>query len=187
MPSVIDAWPQLSELEYLRGEEFSEVKHEYIGGRVYAKLGATDRHGLLTGNLFAALHSHLRGKPCQVFASDMKVKLSVAGETIFYYPDILVSRCADDRERLYRQHPCLIVEVFSEGTDRIDRREKFLAYQTLESLSEYLLVDQERIALALFRRERGWKPEALASGDVLVLPSVEFTLPVAAIYEGVPL
>ncbi|MGF1644746.1 MAG: Uma2 family endonuclease [Thiotrichales bacterium] len=179
--------PLLTEADYLRGEALAEVKHEYIGGHVYTMVGATDRHGLLIGNLFAALHHHLRGGPCQVFASDMKFKLVVAGETIFYYPDILVSCRADDRERLFRQQPCTVIEVLPESTDRTDRPEKFLAYRSVDSVREYLLVDQERMALTLFRRENAWKPEYLGVEDALALPSIAFAMPVAAVYEGVPL
>ncbi|MBL8471882.1 MAG: Uma2 family endonuclease [Rhodocyclaceae bacterium] len=175
----------ISEAEYLQGEQYAELRHEYIGGAVYAMVGATDRHGLLVMNIAAALHRHLRGGPCQVFASDMKVRLSVADETVFYYPDVLVSCRQDDRERLFRQHPCLLVEVLSEATERTDRREKFLAYQTLASLENYVLVAQDAPLVTVFRRAGGWKAEHLGQGDTLSLPSLEFSIPLAEIYEGV--
>lgn len=171
--------------EYLTGEQSSEIRHEYIGGRVYAMVGASDRHGLLVMNIGSALHHHLRGGPCQVFVSDMKVRLKVADETVFYYPDILVSCAPDDRERLYRQKPSVLIEVLSEATERTDRREKFLAYQTIETLKEYVLVGQDAPALEVFRRANGWKTERLGPGDTLKLDAVSFALPVAGIYEGV--
>lgn len=180
--------PLITEADYLEGEQASDIRHEYLGGEVHAMVGATDRHGLLTGNFFAALHQHLRHRPpCQVFASDMKVRLTIADDTYFYYPDILVSCRADDRQRLYREHPVVLVEVLSETTERTDRREKFFAYQTIASLREYVLVAQDQQQLTLYRRDKGWKMETLAAGDTLTLPSLEFSLPVAMLYEGVEL
>lgn len=175
----------ISEAEFLAGEQCSEFRHEYLGGTVYAMVGASDRHGLLTGNLFAALHRHLRGGPCQVFASDMKVRLTVADETYFYYPDIVVSCRQDDRARFFREHPSVLVEVLSDSTERTDRREKFLAYRTIESLQDYVLVAQDAPAVSVFRRDKGWRAEHLGAQDELVLPSLGFTLAVAEIYEGV--
>jgi len=114
---------------YLRGELTSEVRHEYVGGRLYALVGCSDSHNLIAMNLGSALHQHLRGDPCQVFMSDMKVRLRIASEDVLYYPDLLVSCDPLDRARYWREQPCLVVEIASETTARIDRREKLLAYR----------------------------------------------------------
>jgi Uma2 family endonuclease len=69
--------------DYLEGERHSEVRHEYIGGEVHAMAGASEEHNLISGNLFAALQSHLKGKPCRGFIHDMKLRLQVAGDDLF--------------------------------------------------------------------------------------------------------
>ena len=148
---------KLSIDEYLRGELESDIRHEYIAGETYAMVGASDRHGLIALNLATALRPAVRGTPCQVFMTDMKLRLVNGGEEVFYYPDLLVSCDPQDRATYYRTRPCLIVEVLSETTQRIDRREKWLAYTTLESLREYLILSQDRREADLYRREDGWR------------------------------
>lgn len=171
--------------EYLEGELVSEVRHEYIGGQVYAMSGASEAHNVLSGNLHAALHQHLRGKPCKVFIADMKVRLNIAQDDIFYYPDLLVTCDPADDAKYYKSQPVVLVEVLSPSTERLDRREKFLSYQRLPSLQEYVLVDQEKMAVTLFRRETDWKPEHLGAGDHLNLDSVEFGISLTDLYEDV--
>jgi Uma2 family endonuclease len=177
---------QLSVEEYLKEELTSELKHEYVGGRVYAMTGVSTAHNLITLNLASALKARLRGGPCQVFMADVKVRLKVAEEDIFYYPDVFVACREDDREPYYRRFPSTVIEVLSEGTERTDRREKFLAYQTIESLQEYLLVAQDERRITVFRRDAGWRAEHLSTGDTLTLPSLDFSMAVAEVYEGVP-
>jgi Uma2 family endonuclease len=147
-------------------------------------VGASDTHNLISMNLAAALHQHLRDAPCQVFMSDMKVRLSIAGDDVFYYPDVLVSCREDDRARYWRQDPCLIIEILSEGTARIDRREKFLAYQQIDALEEYLVVEQDMPWMTMFRRSNSWRPNHLGPADTLRLASVALEMPVAEVYRG---
>ena len=129
----------LSVDEYLAGELESQVRHEYVDGEVYAMVGASDRHGLITLNLAGLLSQRLPDR-CQVFSSDMKVRIRTAERDIFYYPDVLVSCDPRDREPYYRQYPCLVVEVLSPHTARLDRFEKFMFYRQRDTLQEYLLV-----------------------------------------------
>ncbi|MGH8559612.1 MAG: Uma2 family endonuclease [Methylococcales bacterium] len=178
-------YASLSVDDYLRKEQQSDIRHEYIGGEIYAMAGASAAHNLITGNLFAGLHQHLAGGPCQVFVSDMKLRLGIAEETIFYYPDIMVCREAADRKRYFREEPKIIVEVLSESTVRIDRREKLLAYRRILSLHEYVLVEQDCTKATLFRRAGEWKPVLLQAGDELQLQSVDFSMTVNALYAGV--
>src|ERR1044072_6574523 len=103
----------VSVADYLEGEELSAVRHEYVGGGVFAMAGGSRSHGLITGNIFAALHAPLRGKPCQVFTADMKVHLVVADDEIFYYPDVMVTCDPRDTEAHFNKHPKVIVEVLS--------------------------------------------------------------------------
>lgn len=185
MNALAQLLPRLSVENYLEGETKSEIRHEYIAGEVYAMSGESAAHNLIAGNLYAALRGHLRGGPCQVFTAGVKVRLRVAEEDIFYYPDVFVACRSDDRETYYRRYPSTIIEVLSESSERIDRREKFLAYKTIESLREYVIVAQNEARITLFRREEDWRPETFAASDTLALPSLDFRLPVREVYEGV--
>jgi Uma2 family endonuclease len=144
-------------------------------------------HNLIGVNLAAALHGHVRGGPCQVFMSDLKLHLRIAGDDIFYYPDLMVCCQAEDRARYWREQPCLIVEIASASTARIDRREKFLAYREIPTLDDYLLVEQNAPGLTLFTRPTAWQPQTLGIGDALTLSSIGLTVAVADIYEAVEL
>lgn len=174
--------PAISVEAYLAGEDGSEVRHEYMGGRLYAMTGSSDRHGLIVVNILAYLRPLVRGTGCQVFAYGMKVRLCVSGDDVFYYPDLLLACDPSDRETDFSTRPCLIVEVLSDSTERIDRREKFLAYQTIPSLQEYLLVSQNGRRLQLHRRSRDWVAEVGTEGAIRL--DCELTLDV--VYEDVP-
>jgi Uma2 family endonuclease len=110
--------------EYLAGEAQSLQKHEYINGYIYAMAGAEDAHVTIAGNLFALLRNHVRGGNCRVFVSDIKAQIQPLN--IYYYPDILVTCDARDREfNLFKRYPCLIVEVLSDSTEAFDRGDKY--------------------------------------------------------------
>ena len=176
--------PYLRVEDYLAGEAASEIRHEYIDGQVYAMTGASRTHGLIVNALAFALTPAARRAGCQLFTSDMKVRLEIGGQTLFYYPDLLLSCDTTDREPYFSRSPCLIVEVLSESTERIDRREKLLAYQTLPSLREYLLVAQDRMQVELFRRSNDWRVERRESGE-LWLDCVSAPVTLADIYADV--
>ena len=111
----------LSVEEYLKLEETSQIRHEYVGG--------TSRHNVIAGNLFALLWNAARGGPCRVYGSDMILS---ASEEDFYYPDVTVV-CGDEEagdEALYQVAPCLVVEVTSPSAEATDRRERMLAAGT---------------------------------------------------------
>jgi Uma2 family endonuclease len=170
--------------EYIDGELHSEIRHEYVDGQVYAMGGASRSHGLIASALAFALMPAARKKRCQLFISDMKLRLNIADKTVFYYPDLLLSCVPDDRQPYFCSHPCLIVEVLSDSTERIDRREKLLAYQTLPSLLEYVLVAQNARRVEVYRRANDWKAEYFDSGEIR-LDSLESSVSVDAIYADV--
>lgn len=144
--------PYLSVEDYLAAEQDGEIRHEYGAGEAYAMAGASDRHGLLAMALGAAMLPYARQKRCQLFMADMKVRLDDRKDSYFYYPDLLLSCDPDDRESAYyRRRPCLIVEIASPSTFRIDRCEKLFAYRTLPSLREYVLVHQDAQQIEVFR------------------------------------
>lgn len=169
---------------YLNNEDGAECRHEYIDGQLYAMTGASRAHGLILGNLHALLHQPARNKGCQLFINDMKLRLNIAGQDIFYYPDLLLTCDPNDRENYYCTAPCLLIEVLSESTERIDRREKLLAYQTLSSLNAYWLVAQQEPRLEVYRRSNDWNQEIITSG-LLSLDCLAGELSLEAIYEDV--
>lgn len=136
--------------EYLDGEQKSDIRHEYLAGRVYAMAGAGEKHNRISLNIAFHLRAAARGKGCGVFISDMKVRAEQ--NDAFYYPDVMVTCDPQDSESLHKRLPCLIVEVLSPATEAIDRREKLLAYRTLPSLRYYLLVAQDQRSLEIHQR-----------------------------------
>jgi Uma2 family endonuclease len=178
--------PFLTVEEYLEGEQHSELRHEYIGGVVYAMAGASDEHNGICLNFASALLSHLRGKSCRVFMADSKARLRSDADDIFYYPDLMVACDPRDTSRFFKQYPRVLVEVLSESTERIDRREKFLSYTQIETLEEYVLVAQDKMEITLFRRPNRWQPEILHGPTAsLPLASIEFSISLPSIYEGI--
>lgn len=177
--------PFLAVEAYIESELHSEVKHEYLAGEVYAMSGASRSHNIIAGNLFSSLHRHLRGGPCRVFMSDMKVRLRQARDDYFYYPDLMVACRPEDNARYWCEQPKLIIEVLSESTERVDTREKFFAFQTIPALEEYVLLAQDRREATVFRRADGWAACKVNGDDPLELASVGLIVGLAEVYEGV--
>jgi Uma2 family endonuclease len=157
--------------DYLEGEQRSELRHEYFAGQTVAMAGASRKHGLAAMGLALAIGFAARRKGCQLFIADMKVRIEHEGEDFFYYPDLVLTCDTNDREALYCAAPCLIVEVLSPSTERIDRREKRLAYALLPSLLEYVLVDPEALKIEIYQRIEpgvagpfGWRHEVVVDG-----------------------
>lgn len=184
MASQTASWHPISVDDYLEGELQGEIRHEFIEGQVYAMGGASDRHGLILNALAFALTPAARRHHCQLFTSDMKVRLQIGGSPIFYYPDLLLACNPDDRQSHFRRSPCLIIEVLSESTERVDRREKLLAYQTLPSLQEYLLVAQDTRRVEVYRRSTHWQRECHESGEVR-LECLDMALSLESVYMDV--
>lgn len=173
--------------EYLKSEQDTEIRHEYVAGQVYAMAGASEAHNLIVGNIFALLRPHLRGSSCRAFVSDMKVKVKAQKVDIFYYPNLLVTCDPNDNKKYFKTNPNLIVEVLSDSTEATDRREKRINYQTIESLQEYVLISQDKIKVEIYRKDNNgnWRVETLGKDDKLSLHSVDLTLTMADIYEDV--
>lgn len=176
---------KISEQDYVQGELHSEVRHEFIGGEVYAMAGAGEAHNIIAGNIFAKLRESLRGSPCRVFIADMKLR--VREVEAYYYPDVLVTCDAADNDAYFKERPSLVVEVLSASTERIDRREKLLAYRTLPSLREYVLVSSEARRVEIYRLGSGgvWQGESVSETDGLRLDTVNVTMKWEQIYEDV--
>ena len=173
--------PFISEQAYLDGELFSDIKHEYIDGDVYAMSGASANHNRIAGNVQAALHSHLANTPCDVFAPDMKVK---AGSN-FFYPDVIIDCQKANGDAYYTESPLIIVEVLSKTTRKMDHTLKRLAYQNLPSLLEYVLIEQDFVDIEVCRRNNHWQPEHFFLGDEVYLAAVDLRMAVETIYARV--
>ncbi len=178
----------LSVEEFLAAEPSYEVKHEYLGGMVYEMAGASTPHITITANLMGALVARLRGRQCQAFGSDMKMRLSVSATTYFYYPDAMIFGGTAGLGPSWCERPSVIFEILSESTRSIDEREKRMAYLTLASLDAYVRIEQERREVVIERRtNEGWQREILAADGLVSLPTVGVDFPVAELYERLPL
>lgn len=173
----------LTEDEYLAREAQSTVRHELVGGCVYAMAGASVRHNRIAGALYAKLLA--AGDGCQVFISDIKLRADAF--PTYYYPDIMLVCDRSDDDPLVKTRPCLLAEILSPSTEAIDRREKLVAYQRLPGLREYLLLSQDAPRIEIYRR-RGlneWLLETLDADDVLRLECLPVEVPVAELYRGI--
>ncbi|RAM49100.1 MAG: Uma2 family endonuclease [Hapalosiphonaceae cyanobacterium JJU2] len=179
----------LSIEEYFQLEQSSEVRHEYLGGQIFAMSGGSKEHNTITLNIASRLRSHLRGGSCSVFMAEMKVRIELADQNnnIFYYPDVVVSCNSQDQDRYFLNYPCLVIEVLSPSTEVTDRREKLVNYQKLDSLREYVLVSQDDMKVEVYRKnaQGNWLLEILGKDNELSLDSVGLSLTMAEIYEDV--
>jgi len=175
-PNVL---PRMSLARYLDYERSQDVRHEFVDGYLYAMTGASERHERIALNIAAALSVHLRGSSCRAFKGDLRIAV---GED-HYYPDVFVT-CGPERPDGYsRDDPVLIVEVLSTSTARHDRGDKRLAYETLPTLKEYVLVWQDRDRVEI-RTVRDGEVRVLESReDELRLESVGFAMTLAELYD----
>jgi Uma2 family endonuclease len=142
--------------EYLALERKAEYKSEYVNGQILAMSGASREHNLISGNIFGEIRSQLRGKPCEVYIGDMRVKVSPTG--MYTYPDVVAvcgERRFEDEQIDTLTNPTAVVEVLSPSTEAYDRGVKFAHYRKLASLQEYVLVAQDEVRIEHFARHNG--------------------------------
>jgi Uma2 family endonuclease len=170
--------------EYVALERVSETKHEYVNGEVYAMAGGTPEHARLQGRIVHLLAVALSGKRCEVFTSDLRVRIAATGRAT--YPDATVvcdriDRSPDDEDAV--TNPSLVVEVLSDTSESADRGEKWAHYQRIESLRHYVLVSQAEARIEVFTREpEGWHYEDVRAGGTVKLDAFGTSLPVDAVY-----
>lgn len=189
MNAVTHPFERISVDDYLLGEQQTDIKHEYLDGQVVAMGGASRAHGLLVMSLSALLLPAARQKHCQLFAADMKLRLDHDGASYIYYPDLVLSCDPADRDPLFVRTPCLLVEVLSPSTERIDTREKLLAYRLLPSLREYLLLRQDTLHAELYQRrdDGGWTHQRLKQpDDAFSLLCLQVSVSLRDIYADIP-
>jgi len=172
--------------DYLQGEEYSNFKHEYNNGKIYAMAGASKAHVIIALNLASMLRNHLRGSDCITYIADMKVRIETSN--IFYYPDIVVSCDPKDKNsEQFLDYPCLIVEVLSPTTEAFDRGHKFAHYRSINTLQEYLLINQDTPKIECYKLNlaKRWELYPYSLNDEIHLVSLDFRCLVSDIYENV--
>jgi Uma2 family endonuclease len=147
--------------------------------------GASEEHATITLNVAALLRAHVRGSPCRVYASDMKLRVAVRES--YLYPDVFVTcHPADPAEPVAKRHARVIIEVLSESTEAYDRGGTFAAYRDLDTLEEYVLIDSRQRACEVFRRRpEGWLLDPLPADGRLALTSIGFECSLDEVYEDV--
>lgn len=180
--SLAKKYDLISEEEYLAGELLSDVRHEYIDGEVYAMVGAHKYHNQIVMTVSNIFYNHLLGKPCQPYASDMKVKI----EKKFFYPDVMVD-CSQEDTEYYVEKPSIIVEVLSKSTRQRDKTEKRLAYFQISTLQEYILIEQDFVEIEFWSRdhENRWQQSVYYLGDDLTFEAIGLTVAVEEVYRQV--
>jgi len=193
LAKTIDKPRSYSIAEYIRLEQQTDEKHEFVDGQIVAMAGGTLRASLIAVNLIAALHAALKGSPCRVYSSDARIR---AGRTPFLtYPDIsiicgLVGTDPDDPTDTTATNPRVLIEILSPTTEMYDRGEKFSRYRRISSLEEYVLVAQGKPQVETFHKNKNGEwvlNEAVGLKATLKLKSLKIKLKFEDIYAGVKL
>ncbi|MFN8556189.1 MAG: Uma2 family endonuclease [Dehalococcoidia bacterium] len=183
------ARPWTSPESYLARERAAAFKSEYVDGCIVAMSGASRVHNLITTNLSREVSAQLKGRPCEVYAADMRVLVSAAGQ--YRYPDVVIV-CGRphfaDAEFDTLTNPTVLIEVLSPSTEAADRGEKFAAYRRLDSLQAYVLVAQHELRAERYTRQGdGWLlTEYTEADDVVELAAVGCALALREVYDKVP-
>ena len=172
--------------EYLAGEELAPQKHEYLAGVVYAMAGGTFAHSAIASNLVITLGAQLHGHRCRPLNSDMKLRIRLADQTRFYYPDVQVVCRPNPPGDHFQDEPVVVFEVVSESTRRIDEQEKRAAYLAIPTLNAYVLIEQDRPAATVWRRTgQGFVREDYAGAEAVVTFSeIDARLTLGELREG---
>ena len=173
--------------DYLAGELASQIKHEYVGGFVYAMAGARNVHNIIAVNVLGSLFVRLSGRRCQPFNSDTKIRIQSPRQVRFYYPDVSVICNENPQTDSFQDDPIAIFEVLSRDTRRLDQGEKLDAYLTIPSLCVYGMIEQESPTVIVYRRKgEGFDREIYEGLDAVIpLPEIDTELPLAEIYARV--
>ena len=178
----------ISPEEYLEMERQAETKSEYIAGEIFAMAGASRSHNLIVRNISRGLDPQREGQACEVYTNDMRVEVDPTG--LYTYPDVVIV-CGQPQFKGASEdtllNPTVIMEVLSDSTASYDRGEKFEHYGTLPSLTDYLLIAQDRAAIEQrVRTDHGWQLAFHYGLDAVVpLPSIGCALPLSDVYDRI--
>ena len=180
---------RLTEAEYLEQERRADFKSEFFAGEMFAMAGGTRAHSLIAVNLARELSTSLKGRPCVVFNTDLRIKIEATG--LFTYPDASVGfgqqRFLDELADTLL-NPAVIVEVLSDSTEAYDRGKKFEHYRQITTLREYLVISQKEARVELFSKgtDGQWSlREAAGLNATIQFPSLQVTIALAEIYANV--
>lgn len=175
--------------EYLALERSADHKSEYFQGEIYDMAGSNPQHSVITVNIAREVSLQLKGKPCQAFSNDMKVRASPSG--LFAYPDLSVV-CGPpryhDEKRDVLINPTVLIEVLSDSTEAFDRGKKFAQYQCNETLSDYILIAQDEPRIEHFTRQQDdqWLLVVTKGLEAsLTIASIGCTLALSEVYDRV--
>jgi len=172
--------------DYVALESENGMKHEFLGGQVWAMAGGSREHALYSANVVAALARLLRGKKCAVHSSDLRVGVEATGLRTYADVTVICGRVQLDRDDATKQtitNPKLIVEVLSPSTEDYDRGEKLGHYKTIPSLEEVVLVAHDRREVEVVRREKDGSWSRHVGGKSVRFESVGCTVSVSEIYR----
>lgn len=180
--------PHYTPEEYLILERKADYRSEYVNGQIIAMAGASRAHNLIATNFCREISQQLRGRPCEAYISDMRVKVSNTG--LYTYPDVVVA-CGEirfediDNDTLI--NPTVIVEVLSDSTEAYNRGEKFAHYRRVESLQEYLLVAQDYVQIEHYVRQGAqWVlSEANRLDESVHCPAIDCNVLLQNVYDKV--
>ena len=181
--------PYLSPQQYLAQERKAEFKSQYFRGETFPMAGASREHNLIVGNVIREIGNALKGRRCEVYPSDMRVKVSPTG--LYTYPDATVI-CGEpefeDDQLDTLVNPTVLVEVLSDSTESYDRGGKFRQYREIPSLKEYVMVAQDRSSVESYLRQTdgGWLlTESQSIDQSIKFASIEITILLAEIYRNI--
>ncbi len=175
--------------QYLVQERAAAFKREFLRGEVFAMAGGSPNHSLIAANFVGACWQSLKGKPCKVFTSDLRVKVNVSG--LYTYPDASIV-CGelqfDDAQKDTLTNPTVLIEVLSESTEKYDRGAKSGHYRQIAALQEIVLISQDEPLVERFTRQAngGWLLiESRELSDEVHLESVGISITLSELYRGV--
>ena len=171
--------------EFLEFAEHGPLRYEYVNGVAHAMTGPSLAHGRISRELLVAVDSHLRSGPCEVFAAGANLYIRSASDEIVYLPDLVVACNREEWDKNWLCNPKLVAEILSPSTRHIDQREKAMTYRRVNSIEEYVLLEQSEHKVTVHRRADQWKPQVYSGPDAVAeFRSISLSVPLAQIYAG---
>lgn len=180
----------LSVPEYINTEQQTDTKYEYHDGSIYAMAGGTLNHGLICGNIFGEIRIALKAKNSDCKVINSEIKLHVKEKNSFLYPDAMVICGAIEKSKTELNsvtNPVVIIEVLSKSTASYDRGDKFFFYRQIDTLKEYILIEQDKAQIEIFKRKKDlWQITRISGlGELLPISTLDIELKLEDIYQDI--
>jgi Uma2 family endonuclease len=170
--------------QYLAQEQYAEIRHEYVDGKVYAMAGESKIHEEIVLNIVEALRSKARAKGCRFQTKTIQLQVS---STRYRYPDIMIN-CLDNNDPRLEDMPCFLLEVISASTADTDSHKKLSEYTRIPSVERYVLVEQHTRLVVVYKRQgEVWLVETLEETGEIEIPCIGARLTLDQIYDGLEL